>query len=111
MTRVAFITGGASGIGAASARLLHDNGYFVYVGDVQADKGRALAQELERAEFLELNVREEAHFERAFARIVEQHDRLDCMVNNAAIVGVLGPIAKLPIEQYDYSQAVIQRSV
>jgi NAD(P)-dependent dehydrogenase (short-subunit alcohol dehydrogenase family) len=111
MTRVAFITGGASGIGAASARLLHDNGYFIYIGDVQVDKGRALAQQLERAEFLELNVREEAHFERAFARIVEQHDRLDCMVNNAAIVGVLGPIAKLPLEQYDYSQAVIQRSV
>ena len=111
MDKVAFITGGASGIGAASARLLREHGYFVYLGDVQLDQGRALAHALGEAEFLELNVREETQFERAFARIMARHGRLDCMLNNAAIVGVLGPIASLPVEQYDYSQEIIQRSV
>ena len=111
MNKTAFVTGGASGIGAATARLLMAQGYFVYIGDVQAEPGRALAAELGAAEFIELNVREEAQFERAFARIVERHGHLDAMVNNAAIVGVMGPIASLPLEQYDYSQEIIQRSV
>ena len=111
MNRIAFVTGGASGIGAATARLFKAQGCFVYIGDVQGDKGRELAQELGEAEFIDLNVREEAQFERAFARIMQRHGRLDAMVNNAAIVGVMGPIASLPLEQYDYSQEIIQRSV
>ena len=110
MDKVAFVTGGASGIGAASARLLCANGYFTFIGDVQVDKGRALAQALGTAEFIELNVREETQFEHAFARIMTRCGRLDCMLNNAAIVGVLGPIATLPLDQYDYSQEIIQRS-
>ena len=109
--KIAFVTGGASGIGAATARLFKAQGYFVYLGDVQVDKGRELAGELGDAEFLELNVREETQFERAFARIMAVHGRLDAMVNNAAIVGVMGPIASLPLAQYDYSQEIIQRSV
>ena len=111
MSKIAFVTGGASGIGAATARLFLAQGYFVYIGDVQTDKGRELAAELGAAEFIELNVRDEAQFEHAFKRILERHGRLDAMVNNAAIVGVMGPIASLPVEQYDYSQEIIQRSV
>jgi NAD(P)-dependent dehydrogenase (short-subunit alcohol dehydrogenase family) len=111
MDKIAFITGGASGIGAASARLFVANGYFVYLGDIQIEAGTALARDLGAAEFIALDVREEAHFAAACARIAARHGRLDCMVNNAAIVGVLGPIAALPVEQYDYSQEVIQRSV
>ena len=111
MKKIAFVTGGASGIGAATARLLHANDYFVYIGDVQVDKGRELAAELIDAEFIDLNVREETQFERAFAQIAARHGRLDAMINNAAIVGVMGPIASLPLEQYDYSQEIIQRSV
>ena len=108
---VAFVTGGASGIGAASARLLRRDGYFVYIGDIQHEAGEALAREIGDAAFVPLNVRQEADFVAAFEQIEKHHGRLDCMVNNAAIVGVLGPIATLPIEQYDLSQAIIQRSV
>ncbi|MEQ8495413.1 MAG: SDR family NAD(P)-dependent oxidoreductase, partial [Gammaproteobacteria bacterium] len=46
MTRVAFVTGAASGIGAASARLLARDGHFVYIADIQAAAGRALAEEI-----------------------------------------------------------------
>lgn len=109
-TQVAFITGGASGIGAATARLFARHGYHVYIGDLQVAPGAALAAEVGGG-FIELNVREEAQFEQAFARILREQGRLDCMVNNAAIVGVLGPIGTLDIDQYDYSQEIIQRSV
>ena len=37
MQKIAFVTGGASGIGAATARLFALQGYFVYIGDVQGD--------------------------------------------------------------------------
>lgn len=111
MMQTVFITGGASGIGAATARLFKAQGYFVYLGDVQIDKGRELVSELLDAQFIELNVRDEMQFERAFAHITARHGYLDAMINNAAIVGVMGPIASLPVEQYDYSQEIIQRSV
>jgi NAD(P)-dependent dehydrogenase (short-subunit alcohol dehydrogenase family) len=42
----AVVTGGASGLGAATARLLADHGVGVVVADVQADKGEALAQQI-----------------------------------------------------------------
>jgi NAD(P)-dependent dehydrogenase (short-subunit alcohol dehydrogenase family) len=42
----AVVTGGASGLGAATARLLADNGAAVVVSDVQDDKGEALAKEI-----------------------------------------------------------------
>ncbi len=111
MTRVAFVTGAASGIGAASARLLARDGFFVYLADIQAEAGQALAAELGEAAFLPLDVRHEDQFEAALGEVMQRHGRLDCLVNNAAIVGVLGPIATLPLEQYDLSHAIIQRSV
>ena len=43
--KIAFVTGGASDIGAATARLFKAHGYLVYLGDVQVDKGRELAGE------------------------------------------------------------------
>lgn len=111
MKKVAFITGAASGIGAASARLLSAEDYFVYIADIQQEAGAGLAAELGDATFIRLDVREEADFERALSDVMAAHGRLDAMVNNAAIVGVLGPIASLPLEQYDLSQEIIQRSV
>ena len=55
----ALIAGGASGLGAATARALHEAGARVVLADLNADKGQALAAELgERAEFVEANVME-----------------------------------------------------
>ncbi len=110
MDKVAFITGAASGIGAASARQFARLGYQVVVGDIQTAAGEAVAAEI-GGTFVQLNVREEAHFEAAFAAIGARHGRLDAMVNNAGIVGVLGPIGTLDIDQYDYTQEVVQRGI
>jgi len=111
MKKIAFITGAASGIGAATARLLNSDDHFVYIADIQREAGQALADELGNAAFINVNVRDEADFERALDQVMSEQGRLDVMVNNAAIVGVLGPIATLPVDQYDFSQEIIQRSV
>jgi 3-oxoacyl-[acyl-carrier protein] reductase len=46
MSRRAFVTGGASGIGAATARLLAGEGYDVAVADLQDDLGEKVAEEV-----------------------------------------------------------------
>jgi len=109
---VCLITGGASGIGAACVQGFAAAGYRVLFGDIQDEKGRALAAGLgEDAVYARLDVREERDFSRAVQAALERWERLDCVVNNAAIAGVLGPIAAIPLEEYDYACSVIQRSV
>lgn len=110
--KVCLVTGGASGIGEACARAFAARGYTVVIGDIQAEKGREIAQALGGlSSFSPLDVREEQDFERTVAEIHERYGRLDCLVNNAAIVGALGPVAEIPVEEFDYSQTVILRSV
>jgi 3-hydroxyacyl-CoA dehydrogenase / 3-hydroxy-2-methylbutyryl-CoA dehydrogenase len=55
----ALVAGGASGLGAATARALHERGATVLIADLNAEKGAALAKELgDRAGFAEMNVME-----------------------------------------------------
>ncbi|MFM9884589.1 MAG: SDR family NAD(P)-dependent oxidoreductase [Burkholderiales bacterium] len=109
---VCFITGGASGIGAACVRRFVAEGYHVAFGDLQVDKGAALARELgERAVFSRLDVGAESEFASALNATVLRWGRLDCLVNNAAVAGVMGPIASIPMDEYDYASNIIQRSV
>jgi 3-hydroxyacyl-CoA dehydrogenase/3-hydroxy-2-methylbutyryl-CoA dehydrogenase len=56
----ALVAGGASGLGAATSRALHEGGASVVIADMNAEKGEALASELgDRARFVEANVMEE----------------------------------------------------
>ncbi|MFL5908261.1 MAG: SDR family NAD(P)-dependent oxidoreductase [Solirubrobacterales bacterium] len=62
----ALVAGGASGLGAATARALHERGASVMIADLNAEKGEALAAELgERAAFMEANVMEPGPIEAA----------------------------------------------
>ncbi|MFN0305050.1 MAG: SDR family NAD(P)-dependent oxidoreductase [Burkholderiales bacterium] len=109
---VCFVTGGASGIGAACVRRMVAEGSHVAFGDLQVEKGTELARELgERAFFSRLDVSVESEFAHALDATVQRWGRLDCLVNNAAVAGVMGPIASIPMDEYDYASNIIQRSV
>jgi len=106
------VTGGASGIGTACVEAFAAAGYRVTLGDVQREKGEALAARLgANVAFVPLDVRSEADFERAVKSVLERCGGLDCLVNNAAIAGVIGPIAAIPLEEYEHACSIIQRSV
>jgi 3(or 17)beta-hydroxysteroid dehydrogenase len=83
--KVALITGGASGIGAAAARLFAEEGAQVIVADVQADPGEAVAAEAGGL-YLHLDVAHEPDWKTAAAAIDDRHGRLDVVFNNAGVV-------------------------
>jgi NAD(P)-dependent dehydrogenase (short-subunit alcohol dehydrogenase family) len=110
--RVCLVTGGASGIGAACVEAFAAAGYRVLFGDLQEAKGKAFADKLgANIVFLPMDVRVEGDFAQAVAAAQDRWGRLDCLVNNAAIAGVLGPIAAIPLEEYEHACSIIQRSV
>lgn len=98
--RVAFITGGASGIGAATARALTAQGAHVVIGDVQYDAAVALADTLGAAA-VTCDVRHEASVSAAIAATVQRHGRLDFALNAAGIGGVQQKTADYPAEMWD----------
>jgi 3(or 17)beta-hydroxysteroid dehydrogenase len=83
--KVALITGGASGIGAAAARLFAEEGARVIVADVQADLGRQVAADIDGL-FVSLDVAHAPDWQRAAALVEDRHGRLDVVFNNAGIV-------------------------
>lgn len=85
--KVAIITGGASGLGAADARVLASEGATVIVTDIDVKKGTALAGEI-GAEFFEQDVSDEASWARLIEKTVAEHGGLDILVNNAGIAYV-----------------------
>ncbi|MCO5592476.1 hypothetical protein L7F22_046479 [Adiantum nelumboides] len=87
--KVAFITGGASGIGEASVRLFVANGARVVVADIQVEKGTSLASELGNhvAAFKHCDVTQERDMEALVAFAIEHWGKLDIMFNNAGVLG------------------------
>lgn len=83
--KVALVTGGASGIGHATAVALAQGGATVYIGDINEEAGRATAQQLARegATFLRLDVTSTASVAETRRIIQERHEALDILVNVA----------------------------
>ncbi|MHA7836836.1 MAG: glucose 1-dehydrogenase [bacterium] len=102
--RVALVTGAASGIGAAAARLFAARGARVALVDVAAATGESQAESIRRdggeAIFLEADVADGAAVERAVALVVERFGRLDCAYNNAGLSGPPHFVAEMPEEQW-----------
>ena len=108
----AVITGAASGIGEATARLFVAEGAAVVLADVDADRGQRIAEELgDKARFLATDVSEEADVDAAVAFAVEQFGGLDCMFNNAGNPGSVGGIEEIEMSMFDRTVAIHLRGV
>jgi len=81
--RVVVVTGGARGIGRATAVAFGRNDDFVYVLDVDSAAGDEVARQIERARFLRCDVTSEQEVAAAIAEIDEESRRIDVLVNNA----------------------------
>lgn len=82
--KVVIVTGGASGLGAADARLLASHGAKVVLTDINEAAGTAIAQEID-AKFVRQDVSDESGWARLVSDVVRDYGRLDGLVNNAGI--------------------------
>ena len=85
--KVCIVTGAASGLGEATARLLATEGGRLVLTDINQEKGEALAQELrqagQEAMFLPQDVTQEEDWQRVFNTLLERYGKIDVLVNNA----------------------------
>ena len=110
--KVALITGAASGMGAATARMFAAEGARVLIADLQEDAGEALAEELGDAGiFARCDVSVEADVANAVAGVADRWGRLDCIFNNAGFGGAIGPIDETSIEDFDITMDVLVKGV
>jgi len=102
--KVAFVTGGASGIGAALSTELVRGGAQVWIADRQIGRAQELAQGLSnggaKVHAIELDVRDAAAFERAVSDAVAKSGRIDYLFNNAGI-GVSGEVDSYSLADWD----------
>jgi len=103
----AVVTGAASGIGEATARLFVAEGATVVLADTDQLRGKRIATELgERARFVATDVSREQDVDQAVATSVEVFGGLDVMFNNAGIPGSTGGIEETDVETWDRTIAV-----
>jgi NAD(P)-dependent dehydrogenase (short-subunit alcohol dehydrogenase family) len=108
----AVITGAASGIGEATARLFVAEGASVLLADVDSGRGSRLAAELgERAAFLPTDVSAEADVDNAVSTCVRLFGGLDVMFNNAGVPGSMGRIEDIDVAAWDRTVGVHLRGV
>ena len=106
------ITGAASGIGEAFARRFAAEGARCVLADVQVDKGRAIAEELGGdAVFRRVDVSNEEDIAGAVDFACERFGSLDAMVNNAGVLGPIGPIAETPLDDWNRAISILLSGV
>jgi NAD(P)-dependent dehydrogenase (short-subunit alcohol dehydrogenase family) len=114
--KVAVVTGGASGMGRATVERFLTEGARVVEADVNAEHGESTVAELapdhgDAVRFVCTDVAEETDVAAAVAAAVEGFGRLDVVFNNAGIGGAFGPITDVDVADWDYTFAVLCRSV
>jgi 3(or 17)beta-hydroxysteroid dehydrogenase len=108
--KVALVTGGASGIGAATCRLFAREGAAVLVADLPGSPGEAVADEITaaggRALFQALDVRSEASWIAAIAAVEQAFGKLNILVNNAGVGSPMGTVEAQTLEGWRQVMAV-----
>ena len=85
--KVAFVTGGASGLGAAAATRFAAEGARVVVADIDADGARRVAAALPDGLAVTVDTADAASVRAAVRRAVDHYGRIDVVFNNAGIAG------------------------
>ena len=112
--RVAVVTGGASGIGRATALRFLAAGARVVVGDLNDANGQALLDQVgdaDRLRFVRTDVADEDAVEELIATAVDRFGGLDVLFNNAGVGGAFGPVTEISVADWDRTFAVLTRSV
>ncbi|NND06561.1 MAG: 3-oxoacyl-ACP reductase FabG [Saprospiraceae bacterium] len=102
--KVAIITGGAQGIGEATAIKFINEGATVAIWDISEDKGKALAEKLDPSGqacvFSQVNTTDLEAVEKAAKQVFDQFGKIDILINNAGITRD-ATMKKITIEQWD----------
>jgi len=102
--KTAIVTGGARGIGFACAQRLAEDGAGIVIADIDGEGGRKAAAELSKAghsvSFFECDVGEGLDIRNLLASTVGTHNRIDILVNNAAVIDA-APVLDLEEEDLD----------
>ena len=113
--KVALISGGARGMGAAEAALFAAEGAAVVVGDILDAEGEAVAAGIRAAggqcAYARLDVRSETHWQDAVAAAVSHFGRLNVLVNNAGIGSSPFLIHEEPVDLWDRTMDVNLKGV
>jgi len=115
--RVAVVTGGASGIGAATVRRFLAAGANVVIGDMNEEAGQNFMLELadsgfgDHVRFQAGDVSEEIDVVALMRLADTDFDGIDIVFNNAGIGGAIGPILELDVDHWDQTFAVMVRGV
>lgn len=111
----AIITGGARGIGYATAEALGRDGYALVLADLDAEAGAESAARLEDSGYTATGVRTDvsdpASVQAMVAEVVGRFGQVDVLVNNAGIAGRAAPIHEVTLEEWDTLIAIDLRSV
>jgi NAD(P)-dependent dehydrogenase (short-subunit alcohol dehydrogenase family) len=93
--KAALVTGGARGIGQATAALLAERGYRVAIADIQLDRGSGMTS-------IRCDVSREPSVRACIRQVVKRFGRLDALVNNAGIASPgNGPLDKLALAEWN----------
>ena len=113
-SKVALVTGGARGIGAAAARLFAKEGARVVIVDTLDDLGRQVQSQIQQSGgeclFVHLDVTIEEKWRQAIDATISSFGKLNILVNNAAIRGE-GGVEEMPVRMWDDVMAVNTRGV
>jgi NAD(P)-dependent dehydrogenase (short-subunit alcohol dehydrogenase family) len=101
--KVALVTGGSSGIGAATARRLHRGGYLVHAGARRVERMQQLAED--GISVVALDVADDSSMTGVVQKILDEHGRIDVLVNNAGY-GSYGSVEDVPLTEGRYQLEV-----
>ena len=112
--KVALISGGARGMGAAEAKLFAREGAKVVIGDILEEEGRRTEAEINEAGgecvFVPLDVTKESEWQNAVSATVSRFGKLDVLVNNAGVL-LRGVLEDTSSQDWDFVMGVNAKGV